>query len=75
MISWLNEKVVGGQENSSSLASRVKKSDAREIQSFYQQYYQNYVRALDKGEQADRYTLFLIIPFFSSECMPLIISI
>lgn len=46
--------MVGGQENSSSLASRVKKSDAREIQSFYQQYYQNYVRALDKGEQADR---------------------
>lgn len=42
------------RENSSSLASRVKKSDAREIQSFYQQYYQNYVRALDKGEQADR---------------------
>lgn len=42
------------QDNSPSLAKRVKKSDAREIESFYQQYYENYVRALDKGEQADR---------------------
>ncbi|MQM07928.1 hypothetical protein Taro_040776 [Colocasia esculenta] len=42
------------QDNGSSLAARVKKSDAREIESFYQQYYENYVRALDKGEQADR---------------------
>lgn len=25
------------------------------MESFYQQYYENYVRALDKGEQADRY--------------------
>jgi len=36
------------------IAKRVKKSDAREIESFYQQYYENYVRALDKGQQADR---------------------
>ena len=43
------------QDNASSLASRVKKTDAREIESFYQQYYEHYVRALDKGEQADRY--------------------
>ncbi|KAL5660448.1 hypothetical protein ACJX0J_027573, partial [Zea mays] len=42
------------KDNSPSLAKRVKKSDAREIESFYQQYYENYVRALDKGEQADR---------------------
>ncbi|WOK92140.1 callose synthase 5-like [Canna indica] len=42
------------RENTPSLAKRVKKSDAREIESFYQQYYENYVRALDKGEQADR---------------------
>ncbi|XP_042433092.1 callose synthase 5-like [Zingiber officinale] len=42
------------QDNSPSLAKRVKKSDTREIESFYQQYYENYVRALDKGEQADR---------------------
>ncbi|PIA43604.1 hypothetical protein AQUCO_01900181v1 [Aquilegia coerulea] len=42
------------RDNASSLASRVKKSDAREIESFYQQYYEHYVRALDRGEQADR---------------------
>lgn len=42
------------QDNASSLASRVKKTDAREIESYYQQYYEHYVRALDKGEQADR---------------------
>lgn len=42
------------QDNAPSLAARAKKSDAREIQSFYQQYYENYVRALDQGEQADR---------------------
>uniref|UniRef100_A0A0E0L8M2 1,3-beta-glucan synthase n=1 Tax=Oryza punctata TaxID=4537 RepID=A0A0E0L8M2_ORYPU len=42
------------KDNSPSLSKRVKKTDAREIESFYQQYYENYVRALDKGEQADR---------------------
>ncbi|XP_061972546.1 callose synthase 5 [Populus nigra] len=42
------------KDNNSSLASRVKKTDAREIESFYQQYYEHYVRALDQGEQADR---------------------
>uniref|UniRef100_A0A5B6Z1A1 1,3-beta-glucan synthase n=1 Tax=Davidia involucrata TaxID=16924 RepID=A0A5B6Z1A1_DAVIN len=42
------------RDNATSLASRVKKTDAREIESFYQQYYENYIRALDKGEQADR---------------------
>ncbi|KAF9617201.1 hypothetical protein IFM89_035083 [Coptis chinensis] len=42
------------RDNASSLASRVKKSDARETESFYQQYYEHYVRALDRGEQADR---------------------
>ncbi|KAL6861924.1 hypothetical protein ACP4OV_017624, partial [Aristida adscensionis] len=42
------------KDNSPSLTKRVKKSDAREIESFYQAYYENYVRALDKGEQADR---------------------
>ncbi|RWW82675.1 hypothetical protein BHE74_00008853 [Ensete ventricosum] len=45
------------QDNTPSLAKRVKKSDAREIESFYQQYYENYVRALDQGEQADRLLL------------------
>ncbi|CAB4278533.1 unnamed protein product [Prunus armeniaca] len=42
------------RDNASSLASRVKKTDAREIESFYQQYYEQYVRSLDQGEQADR---------------------
>ncbi|XP_011624302.2 callose synthase 5 [Amborella trichopoda] len=42
------------RDNAPSLAARIKKSDAREIESFYQQYYEHYVRALDRGEQADR---------------------
>nr|XP_029122971.1 callose synthase 5 [Elaeis guineensis] len=42
------------RENTQSLAKRVKRTDAREIESFYQQYYENYVRALDRGEQGDR---------------------
>ncbi|KAI5672445.1 hypothetical protein M9H77_12809 [Catharanthus roseus] len=42
------------RDNASSLASRVKKTDAREIESFYKQYYEHYVVALNKGEQADR---------------------
>ncbi|KAK9291487.1 hypothetical protein L1049_019435 [Liquidambar formosana] len=42
------------RDNASSLTSRVKKTDAREIESFYRQYYEHYVRALDKMEEADR---------------------
>ncbi|RHN43111.1 putative 1,3-beta-glucan synthase [Medicago truncatula] len=42
------------QDNATSLASRVKKTDAREIQAYYQQYYEQYVRALDQADQADR---------------------
>ncbi|CAL9222795.1 unnamed protein product [Arabidopsis halleri] len=42
------------RDNASSLASRVKKTDGREVESFYQQYYEHYVRALDQGDQADR---------------------
>ncbi|KAL5722920.1 Callose synthase 5 [Ranunculus cassubicifolius] len=42
------------RDNVATLACRVKRNDAREIESFYQQYYQNYVRALDKGQQGDR---------------------
>ncbi|KAL5555549.1 hypothetical protein UlMin_037785, partial [Ulmus minor] len=49
---WLLQRLE--RDNASSLASRVKKTDAREIESFYQQYYEHYVRALDQGEQADR---------------------
>ncbi|XP_010530602.1 PREDICTED: callose synthase 5 [Tarenaya hassleriana] len=42
------------RDNASSLASRIKKTDGREVESYYQQYYEHYVRALDQGEQADR---------------------
>ncbi|KAK7350887.1 hypothetical protein VNO77_09920 [Canavalia gladiata] len=42
------------RDNGPSLLARVKKTDAREIQAFYQQYYEHYVRALDQGERADR---------------------
>eukprot|EP01018_Ginkgo_biloba_P036440 Gb_08787 [translate_table: standard] len=42
------------RDNAPTLAARVKKSDAREIESFYRQYYEHYVRALDRAEQADR---------------------
>ncbi|KAL0449818.1 UNVERIFIED_CONTAM: Callose synthase 5 [Sesamum latifolium] len=46
--------VLPTSDNASTLASRVKKTDAREIESFYKQYYEHYVVALNKGEQADR---------------------
>ncbi|KAF7130413.1 hypothetical protein RHSIM_Rhsim10G0135300 [Rhododendron simsii] len=42
------------RDNISSLPSRVKQTDLREIESFYKQYYEHCVRALDKAEQADR---------------------
>ncbi|XP_020225550.1 callose synthase 5 [Cajanus cajan] len=42
------------RDNGASLAARVKKTDAREIQAYYQQYYEHYVRTLDQGERADR---------------------
>lgn len=42
------------QDDAPSVAARVKKTDAREIESFYKQYYENYVKALDQGEKADR---------------------
>jgi len=41
----------------------VKKTDAHEFESFYYQYYENYVQALDQGEQADRYLYKLIFLF------------
>ncbi|KAH9624032.1 hypothetical protein KSS87_008625, partial [Heliosperma pusillum] len=41
-------------DNASSIDRRIKKSDAREIESYYQHYYSQYIRALDQGEQADR---------------------
>ncbi|GER45735.1 callose synthase 5 [Striga asiatica] len=42
------------RDNASSLPVRVKKTDAHEIESFYKQYYEDYVLALNKGDQADR---------------------
>ncbi|XP_024527354.1 callose synthase 5 isoform X1 [Selaginella moellendorffii] len=42
------------KDNASSLAQRVKRSDAKEIQYYYQQYYEKYVKALDKIDQSDR---------------------
>lgn len=42
------------QENASSLEARTKKTDAQEIESYYKQYYEKYVMALDQGEKADR---------------------
>ncbi|CAA0822891.1 Callose synthase 5 [Striga hermonthica] len=42
------------RDNASSLSARVKKTDTHEIESFYKQYYEDYVLALNKGGQADR---------------------
>ncbi|XP_026413882.1 callose synthase 3-like isoform X3 [Papaver somniferum] len=43
------------RENDPTLMGRVKKSDAREMQSFYQQYYKKYIEALQKAaDKADR---------------------
>lgn len=42
------------REDGPSLARRTKKTDAREIESYYKQYYHNYLLALNKGDQADR---------------------
>lgn len=55
LIAWV-ELITNStiQDNASSLASRVKKTDGREVESYYQQYYEHYVRALDQGDQADR---------------------
>ncbi|WCJ39409.1 callose synthase 5 [Euphorbia peplus] len=41
------------RENASSLPSRIKNTDAEEIDSFYRQYYEQYVRLLDQGDQGD----------------------
>ncbi|KAL2634599.1 hypothetical protein R1flu_006078 [Riccia fluitans] len=42
------------RDNQPTLRKRQKRSDARELQSFYQQYYENYVKALDTAEHTDR---------------------
>ncbi|CAI5524507.1 unnamed protein product [Closterium sp. Naga37s-1] len=42
------------RDNPITLEKRQRSSDAREIASFYQQYYQNYVKAMDDAENVDR---------------------
>ncbi|GLT82345.1 hypothetical protein SLE2022_007310 [Rubroshorea leprosula] len=43
------------RENDPTLMGRVKKSDAREMQDFYQQYYRKYIQALQNAvDKADR---------------------
>ncbi|XP_027349003.1 callose synthase 3-like isoform X2 [Abrus precatorius] len=43
------------RENDPTLKGRVKKSDAREMQSFYQHYYKKYIQALENAaDKADR---------------------
>ncbi|XP_061357979.1 callose synthase 3-like [Gastrolobium bilobum] len=45
----------GKLENDPTLKGRVKKSDAREMQSFYQHYYKKYIQALQNAaDKADR---------------------
>lgn len=48
--------VVFLQEHDPTLMGRVKKSDAREMQSFYQHYYKKYIQALQNAaDKADRF--------------------
>lgn len=51
--------VVTVQDNDSTLALRQRRSDAREIQTYYQQYYNDYVKALDGAEHSDRFVVLL----------------
>ena len=48
--------LIFGQEHDPTLMGRVKKSDAREMQSFYQHYYKKYIQALQNAaDKADRF--------------------
>ncbi|XP_042024280.1 callose synthase 5-like [Salvia splendens] len=42
------------REDGPSMERRVEKTDSREIESYYKQYYKKYVLALNKGNQTDR---------------------
>ncbi|XP_071692435.1 callose synthase 5-like [Rutidosis leptorrhynchoides] len=42
------------RDDTPSVEARVKKTDASEIESFYKQYYEKYVKAFDQDEKADR---------------------
>lgn len=53
------------QENDPTLMGRVKKSDAREMQSFYQHYYKKYIQALQNAaDKADRWVFINYSSFF-----------
>lgn len=43
------------QDNDPTLRSRTNKSDAREMQKFYQHYYKKYIQTLQGPDKADRY--------------------
>ncbi|XAR73156.1 1,3-beta-glucan synthase [Bertholletia excelsa] len=45
------------RDDMESLPSRIHETDAEEVESFYQQYYNHYVRAWEKGEEVDRIQL------------------
>eukprot|EP00249_Psilotum_nudum_P035526 c56286_g1_i1 orf=24-503(+) len=45
------------RENEATIAARKMESDAKEVQHFYQTYYENYVKPLDATKQADRVQL------------------
>lgn len=52
------------QENEITLAGRSR-SDAREMQNFYQHYYKKYIQALQKAaDKADRYAVLRFNTFF-----------
>ncbi|KAK6152988.1 hypothetical protein DH2020_012627 [Rehmannia glutinosa] len=57
----LDPNSTGRGDNASTLASRVKKTDAREIESFYKQYYEHYVLALNKGSKLTAGVLFEVL--------------
>jgi len=53
---WSTVALIFLQEHDPTLMGRVKKSDAREMQSFYQHYYKKYIQALhNAADKADRY--------------------
>ncbi|KAG5078661.1 hypothetical protein JHK82_057356 [Glycine max] len=53
------------RENDPTLKGRVKKSDAHEMQSFYQHYYKKYIQALQNAaDKADRLPRHIKLPMF-----------
>lgn len=65
MDAFFNVCLLFFQENDPTLMGRVKKSDAREMQSFYQHYYKKYIQALQNAaDKADRLVIVPILHFF-----------